>query len=190
MTRNNYYVIWHNFNDFFVKLDVKPDEWEDRLTLYVTYLIDQGRISTTIRCYISAIRAILQEVVVELTEDKVLLASLTRACERRDTVSNRLSIRKGLLKLIIKAVQDMFASQPYLKILYVALFLTTYFGLFRIGEVTESLHVVLAQNVHVGTNKNKLLFVLHISKTHNKGSKPQTIKISNETSSNKFCCPF
>ena len=190
MTRNNYYVIWHNFNDFFVKLDVKPDEWEDRLTLYVTYLIDQGRISTTIRCYISAIRAILREVVVELTEDKVLLASLMRACEWRDTVSNRLPIRKGLLKFIIKALQDMFASQPYLKILYIALFLTTYFGLFRIGEVTESLHVVLAQNIHVGTNKNKLLFVLHISKTHNKGSKPQTIKISSETSSNKFCCPF
>ena len=74
--------------------------------------------------------------------------------------------------------------------MYVALFLTMYFGLFRIGKVTQSPQVVLAQNVHVGMNKNKLLFVLYTSKTHNKGSKPQTIKISIESCTNQLCCPF
>ena len=33
-TKMNYYGIWKNFNQFFLKLDVKPDNWEDRLTLY------------------------------------------------------------------------------------------------------------------------------------------------------------
>ena len=42
-------------------------------------------------------------------------------------------------------------------------------------------HVVKANDVHVGTNKDKLLFILRSSKTHGKGNKPQMIKISSES---------
>ena len=55
---------------------------------------------------------------------------------------------------------------------------TAYYGLFRIGEIADSPHAILANCVHVGLNKNKMLFVLLSSKTHNKGDKPQHIKIS------------
>ena len=56
--------------------------------------------------------------------------------------------------------------------------MTAYYGLFRIGELTFSEHAVRAKDVHVGTNKKKMLFVLHSSKTHDKGSKPQLIKVT------------
>ena len=64
--------------------------------------------------------------------------------------------------------------------LYMALFATSYYGLFRIGEVTvtESDHTVKACDVRIGTNKRKLLFVLRSSKTHSCSSEPQFIKIA------------
>ena len=60
MTKVNYRSVWHTFNDFFLKLDVKPSKWEDRLTLFIGHLISKNRKSNTIKSYISAIRAMLQ----------------------------------------------------------------------------------------------------------------------------------
>ena len=71
-------------------------------------------------------------------------------------------------------------SQQYLKTLYKALFVAAYYGLLRAGEVTEGPHVILANNVHIGTNKDKILFILKSSKTHTKANKPQLIKFSRE----------
>ena len=66
----------------------------------------------------------------------------------------------------------------------------------RVGEVTLSPHVLKAKNVHLTTNKDKLLLVLYSSKTHDEGSRPQKIKItwngSEKTScyKNRHFCPF
>ena len=66
----------------------------------------------------------------------------------------------------------------------------------RIGEVTKSPHILKASNVHIATNKDKILLVLYSSKTHDKASRPQKIKITsnrNEKSGNythKHFCPF
>ena len=87
-------------------------------------------------------------------------------------------------------------NQPYLLCLYRAVFTTAYYGLFRRGELTASPHSILAQNVHIGVNKNKLLVLLESSKTHCKGDPLKFIKI-NSTPMNKFAnnhsnkyCPF
>ena len=40
-----------------------------------------------------------------------------------------------------------------------------------------SQHVAKAKDIHVGDNKNKLMIVLHSSKMHSEGDKPQIIKI-------------
>ena len=56
----NYYSIWKQFNNFIVKLDVRPGDWENQVALYCTYLVNEGRQSNTIKSYISAIKAILQ----------------------------------------------------------------------------------------------------------------------------------
>ena len=68
---------------------------------------------------------------------------------------------------------------------------TAYYGLLRNGEMTESDHVIKAKDVYIGTNKNKILLVLFSSKTHTKGMKPQTIKITEVSESEgKENCPF
>ena len=67
--------------------------------------------------------------------------------------------------------------------------MAAYFGLLRLGELTADPHAILAKNVHLGENKNKILFILESSKTHGKDKKPQLVKISsraiNEYSANK-----
>ena len=105
---------------------------------------------------------------------------------------------------MVNTLNEFYDSrQPYLVVLYQAMILTTYYGLFRIGELTASPHVMKVCDVHIATNKKKLMFVLHSSKTHNNSNKPQIIKIS-ATSTNKnskkvqcdpnrsicCCCPF
>ena len=62
--------------------------------------------------------------------------------------------------------------------MYKALFCTANYGLFRIGELTSSPHAVSVTNVHIATNKNKIMFLLYTSKTHDRSSKPQIIKVN------------
>ena len=190
-TQAQYYCVWKLFNKFFIKLDIKPTSWEDRLTLFVGYLVHTGRKSTTIKSYISAVKAVLATGHIKLKEDRALLNSLTRACRLRyNRVSTKLPIKKPLLEQILHATDTIFDQQLYLKLMYKVLFITAYYGLFRIGELTYSKHTVKTADVQVGVNKNKLQFILHSSKTHCKGNKPQIIKISASTTSNRNYCPF
>ena len=168
--------------------------------LFVGHLINIGRKSTTIRSYVSAIRAVLQNWKIKLKEDKLLLKSLTQACRiHYDTISNRLPIRKSLLHLILNATEKVFdPPQPYLTTLYQAMFSAAYYGLLRVGEITNSPHVIKAKDVQIGDNKDKIMFILHSSKTHGKGDKPQIIKIMSEALQNfskvvqrdDHLCPF
>ena len=89
-----------------------------------------------------------------------------------------LPIHKCFLQNILNQTEEFFLSQGqnYLCILYSALFSTAYFGLLRVGEITSGSHPVKVIDVQVADNKPKMLFILHTSKTHGKGSKPQMIK--------------
>ena len=54
-----------------------------------------------------------------------------------------------------------------------------YYRLLQISEVTgDGGHPILARDVHVGSNKCKMLFILRTLKTHWHGCKPQLVKIS------------
>ena len=128
--------------------------------------------------YISAIKTVLENAGIKISEDRCLLSSLARACRVvNDKVRTRLPIQKSLLTMLIAKTQEKFASQPYLSALFLAMFSTAYFGLFRVGELTKSEHVVKALDVHIGVNKQKILFVLRSSKTHGRYMLPQKIKI-------------
>ena len=87
-------------------------------------------------------------------------------------------------------------GQPYLSVMYKALFAISYYGLLRVGEVTCSDHVIKAKDVYAALTKDKLLLVLYSSKTHSKGMRPQKIRItSNFTEKSGFYakrnfCPF
>ena len=180
-TRKIYYCVWRKFNEFFIKLDHKPSTWEQRITLFVGYFIDQKKQSQTVCSYVSALKGVLAEVNIFLDKDQFLLSALTRACKfKNDHANMRLPIRKGMLNVLIRNTADFFLNQkqPYLATLYCALFSTAYFGLFRVGELTSGSHPVLATNVHLARNKKKLLFILITSKTHGVYNRPQSIKIT------------
>ena len=115
-TRKNYYSVSKVFNQFFIHLDIKPSTWEHRLTLFVGYLVINNRKSTTINCYVSAIKAVLANIGVVINENRFLLSALVNACKlRNDRISTKLPIRHGLTNLLLKAVSDIFTKQPYLE---------------------------------------------------------------------------
>ena len=180
-TRKSYRNVWKNFNEFFIRLDSKPNSWEERIILFIGFLIEKNKQSSTIKSYVSAIRAVLQDDGVVLDENKFLITSLTRACRlKNDRVQTRLPIQKGLLHIILGKIDEKLDAQPYLKLLYKTIFSTAYHGLFRIGEVTKGSHPILAKDVHIASNKKKILFILRTSKTHGLGDPPQMVKISSE----------
>ena len=191
--QRNYYSVWKVFNEFYMQLDRKPGSWEDRITLFAAYLIRENRKSTTVKSYISAIKAVLADINVTVNEDTYLLNSLTHACRlTRDSYSIRMPIPRELLNVILNRTYKYHLNngQSYIAQLYVTLFLTAYYGLFRVGELTESEHVIKACNVFIGTNKNKIKFILRSSKTHGEYTSPQIVKISSSTTVSSQLCPF
>ena len=96
-TKHNYYTVWKIFSKFYLRLDRKPKTWEDRIVLFIGYLIDNNKQSSTVKSYISALRAVLKEDGKKLDEDLFLVTSLTRACKFvNDRVRTRLPVQKGL----------------------------------------------------------------------------------------------
>ena len=191
-TSKNYLSIWRHFNRFLLRLDVKPDAWEDRTAMFCAYLIDKGIKSTTIRCYISAIKAILRDDSYPWQDGRVIFSSMTRACKlKNDTLHCRLPILTGLLEMLLFEVQRMYKNQFYHQILYQALFSMAYYGLMRVGELTQGDHPVKACDVHAAQNKKKILIILRTSKTHGLADYPQQIKISAKTNTqSQLFCPF
>ena len=153
--------------------------WEDRITLFVGYLIQEGKQSSMVKSYVSAIKTVLRDDGLKILEDKYLISSLTKACRLiNDQFRTRLPIQKGMLVVLLEKVEEIYHQQPYLSLMYHTLFSTAYLGLFRVSELTEGQHPVLAKDVHIASNKRKLLFILRSSKTHGRWAKPQLIKIS------------
>ena len=198
-TAKNYLSIWRKFNKFIISLDVKPDLWEDRATLFLGYLISNGIQSSTIKSYLSAIKKTLMMDGYNGNDKLVLVRSLVKACRIiNEQVRTRLPIHCNLLEMLLFEVQRHFTRkhQYYLESMYKAIFAISYYGLMRIGEVTSSPHVLKANNVHIGINKDKIMLVLYSSKTHDKAQRPQKIKITsngNEKSGHykdKYFCPF
>ena len=197
-TAEMYYRVWKSFNQFVLRLDIKPIHMEDRLMLYVAFLIQTKKKSTTVKSYVSAIKAILDIDGHPINENKTIIKAMTKACRlKSDKALIRFPIRKNLLNQILGKIEDVFDTQPYLCTLYKTIFAATYYGLFRIGEVTLSQHIIKAVDVLIGRNKPKMMFVLFLSKTHTFESKPQIVKIASiETSKqtnrhiDKNKCPF
>ena len=131
--------------------------------------------------------------------DRILLTTLTKACRlENDRVKTRLPIQGGLLELVLFEINRMLSTQHYLSLMYTALFALGYYGLFRVGELFKTHddvdHTIKARNVHVATNKEKILVILYSSKTHGLDQNPQRIKITAEKDQNKKLhrnfCPF
>ena len=178
-TRRTYYAVWKSFNEFFLKLDSKPLSWEKRLVLFVGYLVDKKRKSTTIKSYISAIKSTLADIDVRISEDRFLLSSLIRACKlNNDIIIHKFPIHLQLVESLLKTVKAMLEEkgQHYLATLYQAIFCAAYYGLFRIGELTLGVneeHAVKAKNVHRICVGEKTFYCLKDAMKGNNGDFPK-----------------
>ena len=195
-TATNYHAIWRSFNKFLIRLDKKDlvKTWEERVILFGTHLVEKGTQSQTIKSYFSAIKHILKVDGYHWDDSKAMLSVITKSCRLlNDTVMIRMPIKKKLLEIILFELRRIHNKQPYLEKLYSAAFSLAYYGLLRVGEIGKGSHQIKARDIHVGQNKDKMMIILHSSKTHGKESRPQKIKIEATIPGNQmnmFFCPF
>ena len=137
-----------------------------------------------LRSYVSAVRGILKEDGIETNNGSVELAALLKSCKYTSKPSGycRLPIQQGLLDMIVDQIDKYFLvkkNQPYLCLLYNSILLMGYYGLLRIGEMTdaEGKHMINLNDVYFDRNGEKILIILHSSKTLSEVHKPQIIKI-------------
>ena len=182
-TRYTYHKVWTKFNEFVIKLDFIPEAWEEKVTLYCTYLTHCKQLqSNTIRSYVSAIKTTLVNDGYAWNDKLLILSTFVRACKlKHDRVLTRFPIQIGLLELLVLQMETRFETQAYLEALYKTAFVMGYYGLFRIGELTSSPHVLKAKDVHKERRAEKIKCVLHTSKTHGRGDRPQQIVIATDT---------
>ena len=133
-----YLCVWHRFNEFLIKLDAMPKDWEDRASLFVAHLIEEKAMqSSTVKLYISAIKKILIMDNYHWDNNRILVSALTKACRLiNDRIRTRLPVQCGMLEMMLFEIERQFASQPYLEILYKAILVLGYYGLMCIGEMT------------------------------------------------------
>ena len=92
-TKANYHGVWNNFNKFVIKLDNIPNSWEERTSLYCTFLTEIGTQSSTLKSYVSAIKYKVKtdDPKYNWEDDLVMLSALTRACKlKNDRITTRL----------------------------------------------------------------------------------------------------
>ena len=109
------------------------------MLLYAAALVDEGVQSSTLKSYISVIRAILRADNYRWDDQKIEITMVTKACHlKNNRVYSRLPILKGLLEIILFELERYFLNQPYLELLYKSLFVLAYYGMMRIGELTKA----------------------------------------------------
>ena len=136
-TKRTYLSVWRKFNSFVIQLDHIPGTLEERVSLYVGYLAAKGIKSTTIKSYISGIKAILADDQYEWDEEAIKICFPHLGCRMiNDRMRTRLPIGRKLLELILEKLEVIYLeelNQPYLTKLLSCLFILGYYGLLRIG---------------------------------------------------------
>ena len=190
-TKKNYHQIWLKFNQFLIRLDRLPESWEERVSLYCTYLWKEGIQSATMKSYLSAIKGKIKADGNKWDEEQFNFNALVKACRmENDVLYNRLPIRRPFLECILFEIERRFTIQSdesYLESMFKTAYLLQYYGLLRVGEIADSVHVLKACDVHVANNDEKILIILHSSKTHTKADRPQEIRITRDLSAKHFC---
>lgn len=173
-------VSWHALNDFWTQLDKKPETWEDRIALFVAYMIMKRFQPATIKSYISGIKYILNLINIKVDTNCFKFAALVKAARYKNKkVQIRMPIKLRLLNRILDEVYKLpkLRDQPYLIALYRAMFAAAYYGLLRVSEITKSKHIIKSRDAHVARNKNRIQFRLWTSKNLKRGDWPQDVKI-------------
>ena len=86
------------------------------MSLFGTYLFDQGVQSSTLKSYYSAIKSTLVDDGYKWSDDIVVLHSLTKACKKKnDRLMPWLPIHNKLLEMLLFELECIFATQPFLE---------------------------------------------------------------------------
>ena len=147
-TANNYPCVWRQLNKFIINLDYRHNiSWEEKTALFGAYLVDRGVQSSTLKSYFSAIKHFLKQDGYCWVDRKALLSSLVKGCKlENDRVKVRLPIQKGLFEMLLFEIGRFYDNhpQPYLELMYRALFCLAYYGMMRVGELTLGDHTLRA----------------------------------------------
>ena len=82
-----YHKIWTKFNRFLLKLDRIPETWEERVSLYCTFLVSKGEIqSSMLKSYVSGIKTKLKIDGYKWDDDLIYFNALTRACKIKNDI--------------------------------------------------------------------------------------------------------
>ena len=147
-----YHHTWYKFN-FLIELDIWPESWDDRIELFTANLIQKGSPELMIKSYVSAVRAVLREDRIEVSDKSIALSSLKYTSNPSSFI--RLPIQIRLLELVSETLDIFYlwkCNQPYLNLLYKSLLLMGYYGMMHIGEMTdaEGQHMIKFRDVHFG----------------------------------------
>lgn len=179
-TMKVYMVAWHAINNFYCRLDNKPKPWQQRMALFIAFMIKKRFEKSTIKTYIAGIKYVLRNILhIDVDDNSFRFTALIKAARyKNNKVNIRMPIKLGLLNRILEETTNIkrLRNQPYLVALYRAMFAAAYYGLLRVGEMTGQ-HAVTAKNVHVAKNKHKVQLRLWTSKTLKWGNWPHDIKI-------------
>lgn len=180
-TLNKYVEEWRTFNRFLLDgIDKIPNTWEDRLVVYVTYLVDTGKQSATIKSYISAIKKMMSFENIQYDDTQAKLKALIKCAKlQNDKVKMRFPINRRMLHAILDKIDEFYLGrgQPYLASLYRAMCALGYHALLRVGEMAKGEHPVLVKDVSANVAKQKIQVILRTSKTHGLGSYPKIVTV-------------
>lgn len=148
-TKRVYRTAYLDFTQFNLSLDKMPERLDDQLAVYVAYRVDLGDHSNTIATYLSGIKHMLGKIGIEINTRSARLRALIKACKyKNDTVVQRMPISEHLLVKLIKQLDKIFETQPYLGKLYKCMLVLGFYGMLRVGEMASGDHPILARDVH------------------------------------------
>lgn len=103
-------------------------------------------------------------------------------------------VSEPLLVKLIKQIDRIFETQPYLSKLYRCMMVMGFSGMLRVGEMASGDHPVLVRDIHFNHRLKKVQVILRTSKTHGLGDQPQYVKFSSDDSRvylyNRKFCPY
>lgn len=180
-TLNKYVEEWRTFNRFLLNgIDKIPNTWEDRLVVYVTFLVDTGKQSATIKSYISAIKKMMSFEDINYNHIQAKLKALIKSAKlQNDKVKMRFPINRKMLHAILDKIDEVYLGrgQPYLASLYRAMCALGYHALLRVGEMAKGDHPVLVKDVSSNVAKQKIQVILRTSKTYGLGTYPKVVTV-------------
>lgn len=194
-TKRAYRTAYLSFTQFNLSLDDMPERLDDQLAVYVAYRVECGDVSGTVCSYLSGIKYMLSLDGIEINTRTARLRALIKACKyKNDRVIHRMPISEHLLVKLVKQIDIIFSSQPYLAKLYRCMLVMGFYGMLRVGEMATGDHPVLARDIHLNYRLKKVQIILRTSKTHGRGDQPQYVKFSGGDSRvylyNRKFCPF